>query len=239
MIDLALEILQRVDPLLYQHSHRVSILATAIGKEMGLPAEIQSRLAIAGHLHDLALVGGSDALRAHQRELGKIANPTERDQIERHPALSAQLVRFLPLPDVIEAIEQHHEYFDGSGYPNQVAGSRLAQMTSILIVADCYDELPGGNEAALGKILSGAGHLYAADVAHALERAISKGLHTIREKQVLVHELVPGMKLSSSIYTTTGMLLVKQGQVLSRSLIEYLQLHAESNAIVQKIVVEA
>ncbi len=241
-IDVALGFLQGVDPLLYSHGHRVSVLATAIGQEMNLPAETLEKLDLAALFHDVGLLGSDPRLRSHQRQTGPLT-PDELEQIEHHPNLSAQLVKFLPY-DVTEAIRQHHEYFDGSGYPGQLAGDRISHLARILSVADCYDEGAEGNgtgngtEPVLPRLMAGAGRLHEADVLHALDRALSKGtMPTVR--QVLVSELTEGMKLSSSIYTKTGMLLVKQGQVLSRPIIEHLQLHAESNAIIQKILIEA
>ena len=239
-IDVALGFLQGIDPLLYSHGHRVSVLATAIGQEMNLPAETLEKLDLAALFHDLGLLGCDSRLQGRQRRPGQLSSD-ELEQIEHHPNLSAQLVKFLP-HDVTEAIRQHHEYFDGSGYPGQLAGDRISHLARILSVADCYDEGAeghgNGNEPILPRLMAGAGQLYEADVLHALDRALSKGtMPTVR--QVLVSELTEGMKLSSSIYTKTGMLLVKQGQVLSRPIIEHLQLHAESNAIIQKILIEA
>jgi len=240
-IEVALGFLQGIDPLLYSHGHRVSVLATAIGQEMNLPAETLEKLDLAALFHDLGLLGCDSRLRVHQRQLAQLG-PDALEQIEHHPNLSAQLVKFLP-HDVTEAIRQHHEYFDGSGYPGQLAGDRISHLARILSVADCYDEGAEGNgkeseQPVLPRLMAGAGQLYEADVLHALDRALSKGtMPTVR--QVLVSELTEGMKLSSSIYTKTGMLLVKQGQVLSRPIIEHLQLHAESNAIIQKILIEA
>jgi HD-GYP domain-containing protein (c-di-GMP phosphodiesterase class II) len=201
--------------------------------------ETMAKLETAAQLHDLGLLGCNAALRANQRSLEQIPSEQEREQVREHPHISGQLVKFLPLPDVIQAITQHHEYLNGSGYPRGLAGERISPLAQILSVADSYDELASNSENALPRIVSAAGSLYQPEVVHALERAISKGLALRRERQVLLHELIPGMKLTGSIYTATGMLLVKQGQVLSKSMIDRLLQHAESNAITQQILVEA
>lgn len=239
MVDLCVEILERADPLLFKHSRRVSILAGAIAHEMRHGAEARRKAEIAGQLHDLALLGCHPALRAHQRNLDQIPDAVEREQVGQHPLHSAQLVRFLPLPDVLEAIENHHEALDGSGYPDGKGGDRLSTLSQIVAVADAYDEMTASRtENVLPRLLQDAGRLYDAEVVHAAERVVSNHLALPRERQVLLHELIPGMRLSGSIYTATGMLLVKQGQVLSRSMIDRLLQHAESNAITQKILIE-
>ncbi|MDE1170497.1 MAG: response regulator [Verrucomicrobium sp.] len=238
MIDLCLEILQRIDPLLFKHSQRVAVLACAIARELQCDEDVVNRIEIAAQLHDIALLGCNVTLRSNQRSLNQINNPQEREQIENHPRLAAQLVKFLPLPDVLEAVEQHHEYLDGSGYPDGLAGNRISFLAQVLAVADSYDELASSSDHVLTRIMNHSGRLYAPEIVHALERAVSKGLELPRERQVLLHELIPGMKLSSSIYTATGMLLIKQGQVLNKAMIDRLLQHSESNAITQKILVE-
>jgi response regulator RpfG family c-di-GMP phosphodiesterase len=239
MIDLCLEILERIDPVLFNHSRRASILAGAIARELRCDAEMVQRAEIAAQLHDIALLGCNPALLAAQRHPEQITDPVEREQIEQHAHHSAQLVKFLPLPDVLEAIEDHHEHLDGTGYPNRKGGVRLSRLSQIVAVADAYDEMAATrSENVLPRLLQEAGRLYDAEVVHAAERAVSQGLALPRERQVLLHELIPGMRLSGSIYTATGMLLVKQGQVLNKPMIDRLLQHAESNAIIQKILVE-
>lgn len=239
MIDLCVEILERVDPVLFNHSRRVSVLAGAIAHEMELGAETMRKAEIAGQLHDLSLLGCNPALRTNQRHPDQIPDGADREQIEQHPSHSAQLVRFLPLPDVLEAIEDHHEGINGSGYPLGKSGDRVSLLTQIVSVADAYYEMSlSRSDNVLPRLRQEAGRLFSAEVVQAAERVISNHLALPRERQVLLHELIPGMRLSGSIYTATGMLLVKQGQVLTKPMIDRLLQHAESNAINQKILIE-
>ncbi len=240
MIDLCLEILQRIDPDLFRHSRRVATVATAIARELQTSADTLSKVEIAAQLHDIGLLGASLDLRRAQRDPGRIADLQVREHLLEHATTAAQLLAFLPARDIVEAIRQHHEYVNGSGYPDGLAGDRLSHLAQILSVADCYEEWGGeGDRDILARMQAEAGILFSPEVLHALDRAITNGIPLVRERQVLPHELNPGMKFTSSIYTAAGMLLVKQGQVLTLPIIQRILQYAESNTLTQHLYVEA
>jgi response regulator RpfG family c-di-GMP phosphodiesterase len=238
MIDLCVEIIQRTDPLLQKHSQRVMNLAASIAKMMLYDSEFIEKLSIAAQFHDLGLLGCNTTLRGNQRRPDLVQDFMDREQLKLHPHTSAQLVKFLPLPDVIEAIQQHHEYLDGSGYPEGLREDRLSTMSQILGVADYYTEY-GNSATVIQHMQTTSGALFNSDMVRALERVISSGQHVPREKSVMLQELLPGMKLSGSIYTASGMLLVKQGQILTMPIIQRLQQHSQSHAITQNILIES
>lgn len=239
MIELSLEIIQRTDPLLHKHSQRVALISTAIAKLMQCDTDFIEKLQIAAELHDIGLLGCNQTLRSHQRNLILIQDTMDREQLKLHPHISAQLVKFLPLPDVIEAIQHHHEFLNGSGYPDSLREERISKMAQILGVADHYDEAGSSLTQTLTYMQSAIGELFDPEIIRALERVVSSGSFMPREKQVLFNELLPGMKLASSIYTASGMLLVKQGQTLTMPIIQRLQQHSQSHAITQNILIEA
>ncbi|MFZ5807452.1 MAG: HD domain-containing phosphohydrolase [Verrucomicrobiota bacterium] len=239
MVDLVLEILQRIDLNLFKHSQRVAKLSTAIARELGKDQEFLDKVELAALLHDIGLLGASPFLQTNQRRLDQILVAQERDFVRSHPEVSASLIRFLPLPDVIQAVEMHHEYVDGSGYPKGAQGTHIPLLAAILCVADSFDESHGPYEFAISQIEVNAGKLYQAEIVRSLSRLLQQ--HTFEfapEKPILVGELKPGMKLTSSIYTTAGMLLVKQGQILNEAIIYKLQQHDVANTVTQSIFVE-
>jgi response regulator RpfG family c-di-GMP phosphodiesterase len=239
MVDLCLEIMQRLDTPLFKHSQRVSQLAVALARDMGYEQEFLDWIELAASLHDIGLLGASPALQASQRELNTIKSQLERDYMVGHPELSATLVKFLPVPEVMELISEHHEYYDGSGYPNGMAGEQIPMLAHILIVADAYDEQKK-RDFALQNIEMNAGKLYHPDVVRGLVRLLgNKDFKLQLDRPVLISELKSGMKLATSIYTASGMLLVKQGQVLSDSIISKLVLHDSGNMISQAIYVQS
>ncbi len=238
MVDLCLEFMQRLDTPLFMHSQRVARLSVGLAREMGYPNDSIDRIELAASLHDLGLLGASPALQANQRDLALIKTPLERDQMTGHAELSAALVKFLPVPEVVQIISEHHELYDGSGYPKGLAGEQINQLANVLIVADAYDE-QRKRDFALSNIEMGSGKLYHPEVVRALIRLLgNKDFKLQLDRPALLSELKPGMKLATSIYTSTGMLLVKQGQVLTSSIISKLQLHDSGNMISQTIYVQ-
>ncbi len=239
LVDLCLEIMQRLDTPLFKHSQRVSRLAVALARDMGYEDDFLDKIELAASLHDIGLLGANPQFQASQRELHLIKSQLEKDQMIGHPELSAALVKFLPMHEVTELISEHHEYYDGSGYPNGMAGEQISMLGHILIVADAYDEQKK-RDFALQNIEMNAGKLYHPDVVRALVRLLgNKDFKLQLDRPVLLAELKAGMKLATSIYTASGMLVVKQGQVLSDSIIDKLKLHDSGNMLSQAIYVQS
>jgi putative nucleotidyltransferase with HDIG domain len=120
------------------HSERVTRTAVKLGKTMGLGDQDQKRLQIGGLLHDIGKIGiPTHILDKH----GKLTDE-EFTKIREHPAKGARILEPLEqLSDVIPLIEQHHERFDGMGYPYGLAGSEIDPCARIIAVADVFDAL--------------------------------------------------------------------------------------------------
>ena len=119
------------------HSERVRVFTDVLAAELHLPEEARDRLRWASLLHDLGKV------RVPADLLNKPA-PLEADEwemIRRHPDQGAALAG--PLLDWLgewgAAISQHHERFDGTGYPRGLAGHEIAQAGRIVAVADSFE----------------------------------------------------------------------------------------------------
>jgi len=238
LVDLCLEIMQRLDTPLFKHSQRVSRLAVALARDMGYEEQMLDRIELAASLHDISLLGATPALQAGQRDLQSIKAPLDKDHIIGHPEISAALVKFLPVPEVMQLILEHHEYYDGSGYPRNLAGEQISMLGHILIVADAYDEQKK-RDFALQNMEMNAGKLYHPEVVRGLIRLLgNKDFKLQFDRPVLLSELKSGMKLATSVYTASGMLLVKQGQILTDSIISKLHLHDSGNMISQGIYVQ-
>lgn len=104
------------------HSERVTRTAVKLGKTMGLGDQEQKRLQIGGLLHDIGKIGiPTNILDKH----GKLTDE-EFTKIREHPAKGARILEPLEqLSDVIPLIEQHHERFDGMGYPYGLAANEI------------------------------------------------------------------------------------------------------------------
>ncbi len=120
------------------HSERVTLLAMMIAEEMGLPEDRKQALQHAGVLHDIGKIGIAANIL---NKAGKLTGE-EYDQIKDHPAIGEKILDPISfLKDVKVIVGQHHERYDGKGYPHQKSGSELSLEARILAVADTFDAL--------------------------------------------------------------------------------------------------
>jgi len=118
------------------HMQRVADLAVRVGRAMGLPPEELHALAQAGVIHDVGKIEVPDAVLNKPGHL----DPYERALIEQHPANGERIGRTLGMSRLeLEVIRHHHERWDGSGYPDGLAGEEIPLLARILAVADVYD----------------------------------------------------------------------------------------------------
>jgi len=120
------------------HSERVTDLAMDIGRELGLPPDEIDLLRRGGLLHDIGKLGVPPSI------LDKPGKLTEEEfaVIRRHPSKGGEILEPIPnLQKVIPLVSQHHERFDGKGYPNGLVGESISLHARILAVADVYDAL--------------------------------------------------------------------------------------------------
>ena len=120
------------------HSERVTDLAMDIGRELGLPPDEIDLLRRGGLLHDIGKLGVPPSI------LDKPGKLTEEEfaVIRRHPSKGGEILEPIPnLQKVIPLVSQHHERFDGKGYPNGLSGESISLHARILAVADVYDAL--------------------------------------------------------------------------------------------------
>ncbi|MEA1968758.1 MAG: response regulator [Thermodesulfobacteriota bacterium] len=130
--------LEARDPYTRKHSTRVAGLAHLIGKEMGCSDEELDVLNFAGHLHDIGKMGIRDDILLKPGRL----TDEEFEKIKEHPAIGADIIGKLGLWDrEQEIIRHHHEYFDGTGYPDGLKKDQIPPLARILSVADAFDAM--------------------------------------------------------------------------------------------------
>lgn len=120
------------------HSTRVGDLANEFGAFLGFPGKDLVVLKKAGILHDIGKMGLSEAV------LKKPAALTleESEEIRRHPTLGEEICRPLKsMKDILPGIRHHHERWDGSGFPDNLAGDAIPLMARILSILDAFDAM--------------------------------------------------------------------------------------------------
>ena len=127
------------DEVTHDHTRRVQDLAVNLARAIGVEdeEEIQA-IKAASLLHDV----GKLAIPEHILNKPGRLTPAEYEIMKRHAPIGADILSVVGFPFAIAPIvRNHHENWDGSGYPDGVAGERIPIGSRILAVVDCYDAL--------------------------------------------------------------------------------------------------
>ena len=120
------------------HSHKVSSYAVLIAEAIGLEGAEIEEVRLGGMLHDVGKVGIVESILNKNGPL----NPDEWEAMKRHVEYGAKLLEPLRGTERIrEMVAHHHEFFDGSGYPEGLAGDQIPLGARIIAIADAYDTI--------------------------------------------------------------------------------------------------
>ncbi|MDD5044451.1 MAG: response regulator [Candidatus Omnitrophica bacterium] len=126
------------DHYTHSHSENVAKYAVLIAKEMQLSTKEIDEIKNACELHDLGKIGIHDYILSKPGEL----TPEEWEEVKLHSLKSAEILQPLDfLDEVIILIREHHERYDGAGYPDGLKGDAIKLGARIMSVADTYDAM--------------------------------------------------------------------------------------------------
>jgi HD-GYP domain-containing protein (c-di-GMP phosphodiesterase class II) len=126
------------DPYTCGHSERVARIAVRLGQEVNLPQGQVSDLYLAGLLHDVGKIGIRDNVLCKPGPL----TPDEMAHIQEHPVIGDRIVSNVKqLAYLRPGVRNHHERFDGAGYPDGLVGESCPEMARIIAVADSCDAM--------------------------------------------------------------------------------------------------
>jgi len=157
------------DPYTTDHQRRVTILACAIAKEMGLTEEQINGLRLAGMLHDIGKLAVPSEILSKPTRL----SDAEFTIIKTHPRVASDILKAIEFPwPIAEIVLEHHERIDGSGYPQGLSNNNILFEARILAVADVVEAISSHRpyrpayslEYTLEEISKNKGVIYDADV---------------------------------------------------------------------------
>jgi putative two-component system response regulator len=160
------------DPYTSGHQQRMASLACAIAEEMGLDPDRVDGIRVAGTLHDIGKIAVPAEILAKPRKL----NELELGLVRMHSETSYEILREIEFQwPVAEMVYEHHERYDGTGYPRGLKGDEILLEARVMAVADVLEAMISHRpyrpahelEAALEEIESGSGTLYDAEVCDA------------------------------------------------------------------------
>jgi putative nucleotidyltransferase with HDIG domain len=123
----------------YQHCLLVTGVAVDFGLSLGLPRADIERLHSAAMFHD---IGKAKIPLAVLDKPGRL-DPEERAMIETHPAAGYDVLKGIAgiSPEILDAVRHHHEFLDGSGYPDRICAASICDVVRILTISDIFAAL--------------------------------------------------------------------------------------------------
>ncbi len=168
------------------HSERVTKYTLYIGKEMGFSEKELKELELAGLLHDIGKIGTYEAILDKP---GKLTDE-ELNLMRQHPTKGAEILEPInQFKNIIPGIKHHHEFYDGTGYPDGLKGDAIPLFARILTVADTVDAMSAERpyrkgkpmDAIIAELKKCAGTQFDPEVVNMFLKVVKKGGELIRK----------------------------------------------------------
>jgi len=182
--------LEAKDPYTEGHSVRVAAYSEAMGKQLGLPPEVLDIVHRACLVHDLGKIAVDENILSKRDRLSTM----EREKMVMHPLIGESILRPIAmLGPLLPGVRSHHEHFDGTGYPDGLAGEAIPIEARIMAVADAFDAMTSNRpyrqalpeEEALAELRRNAGTHFDPRVVAAFEQiypAVKRTLDHLRPR---------------------------------------------------------
>jgi putative nucleotidyltransferase with HDIG domain len=171
------------------HSRRVVQYTLSLAQKLCAPEDELVPIMRGALLHDIGKIGIPDAILKKQGPL----SPAEWEIMRQHPRIGFEMLKGIEfIRRATPIILHHHERYDGSGYPQQLAGDAIPLGARIFAVADAYDAITSdrpyrkgrGHEVAVGEIVAGSGKQFDPQVVAALLALPQEELARIRGRDL-------------------------------------------------------
>ena len=138
MVQALAETIDAKDTYTSGHSSRVAGYAREIARRCGYTLRQQEDIYMMALLHDIGKIGIPDSVINNTGRL----NDEEFEMIKMHSSVGARILRKIEeMPLLLEGARWHHERYDGTGYPDRLAGEGIPEQARIISVADAYDAM--------------------------------------------------------------------------------------------------
>ncbi|GMR04929.1 MAG: HD domain-containing protein [Thermodesulfobacteriota bacterium] len=167
------------DPYTGGHTRRVVDYSLLIADRIGLSEGEKETLRLAAILHDIGKIGIDDAILRK----GGVLTEAEDLKMREHPSIGARILGYVDeMVNVIPGVYNHHEWFDGSGYPEGLKGEKIPLQARIIAIADAYDALTTDRPyrkamdrwSALDELAAGAGSHFDPSLADTFARELRR-----------------------------------------------------------------
>jgi putative nucleotidyltransferase with HDIG domain len=181
------------------HTQRVTRYATMLGEKLELPEDQLELIRLGGPLHDIGKIGIDDAIL---RKPGRLTGD-EYEVMKTHTTKGAEILASVPeMEPILPIVRSHHERWDGSGYPDGLAGEEIPLLARIVAVADAFDAMTSNrpyHENKRGKSPAWAFGEVERQLGKQFDPDVGAAFIAIREEIVrAMAELVPGLEVDAA-----------------------------------------
>jgi response regulator RpfG family c-di-GMP phosphodiesterase len=167
----------------YTHGHSENVMkyTVVLANYLGMSEDEIENIKYAGLLHDIGKIGISELIL---NKPDRLTNE-EFNEIKKHPVLGANIIADVPsLQALAPLVKHHHEFYDGSGYPDGISGDAIPRGARILSIADAYEAMTSNRpyrkallpEIAIQKLVEAKGKQFDADMVDAFVNVFRLGL---------------------------------------------------------------
>jgi response regulator RpfG family c-di-GMP phosphodiesterase len=227
-------------PLLGRQAQGVVEICRAMAASEYFTEAERHALMTSAWIYDIGLValdrGLLHRLLIHPQECSE----QERTLLRYHPIIGQTLAAFVDqLQEVGITIRAHHERFDGTGYPDGLAGQSIPWTARCLAVAVAFVQSGLPRERAVEFIQTESGSGFDPEAVRLFLRSTRISDLPENVKEVLMAELQPGMRLARGIVAPSGVLLLPEGQVLTELAISKLGNHGDLHLVTERLLIYA
>lgn len=141
MIETVIATIEAKDTYTHGHSERVSRYCMAIADELKLNREVKKLLLVSALCHDIGKIGIPDAIL----KKASMLSSEEYEEMKLHPTIGSEIISHMPNAHrFISGVKHHHEKWDGTGYPDGLAGEDIPFFGRIVAIADVFDAMVSG-----------------------------------------------------------------------------------------------
>jgi response regulator RpfG family c-di-GMP phosphodiesterase len=237
-LELCRRILTTYDPILGGQAKALVEFASQMAATDKFNDTERHALRSAAWLCDLGLIGIPREMMRAFRSKPEQLSERERTMLQSHPIYGQTLAALVDgRADVGEVIRAHHERYDGRGYPDGLAGEAIPWTARCLAVAVGFVESGLSKSAAIDALLAKSGSEYDPEAVRLFLKVSNLVQLPKQVREIMLHELEPGMVLANGIYSPHGLLLIGEGQSLSPGTISKIRSHNQVTPISQRLLV--
>jgi response regulator RpfG family c-di-GMP phosphodiesterase len=237
-LEVFLRMLSLYHPNLGSVARRMVALCREIGRTSGLSSDETGNLVRAAALCDISMVGISHSVVRRWLRDPNTLRPEEWSLISEHPEQSGQFLKAWPnYRGLREIIRSHHEYWDGSGYPDGLVGDKIPIASCLLAAAHFYCSRYEPADQVLSELWLHAGSLFDQEAVEAVAKAVPTANLPTGEREILLTELRAGVVLARDLRNASGVVLLPRGRLITEATVARLLVISRSRPVDQNVLV--